>query len=48
MTYYDTVGETIKNNGIVLAPLDRVEGMELDEPIVEGMNIDIVRVKKKY
>ncbi|NLK68335.1 MAG: DUF348 domain-containing protein [Clostridiaceae bacterium] len=47
MTYYDTVGETIKNNGIVLAPLDRVEGMELDEPIVEGMNIDIVRVKEE-
>lgn len=44
MTYYDTVGETIKNNGIVLGPLDRVEGRNLDDPIQIGMNIKIVRV----
>ena len=29
MTHYDTVGETIENNGIVLGPLDRLEGLGL-------------------
>lgn len=47
MTYYDTVGETIKNNGIVLGPLDRIEGLDLDDPIQMGMNIKIVRVREE-
>lgn len=47
MTFYDTVGETIKNNGIVLGPLDRVEGLSLDDPIKMGMNIKIVRVREE-
>ncbi|HZK25990.1 MAG TPA: 3D domain-containing protein [Thermoclostridium sp.] len=47
MTYLDTVAETIKNNGIVLAPLDKVEGTELDDPISAGMEIKIVRVKEE-
>lgn len=47
MTYYDTVGETIKNNGIVLGPLDRVDGLDLDDPIQMGMNIKIIRVREE-
>ena len=47
MTYYDTVGETIKNNGIVLGPLDKVVGLDLDDPIQMGMNIKIVRVREE-
>lgn len=47
MTYYDTVGETIKNNGIVLKPLDKVEGLNLDDPIQIGMNIKIIRVREE-
>ncbi|HEY8422515.1 MAG TPA: G5 domain-containing protein [Thermoclostridium sp.] len=47
MTYYDTVGETIKNNGIVLGPLDKVEGLSLDDPIRIGMNIKVVRVREE-
>lgn len=47
MTYYDTVGETIKNNGIVLGPLDRIDGLDLDDPIQMGMNIKIIRVKEE-
>ncbi|NLM09943.1 MAG: DUF348 domain-containing protein [Clostridiaceae bacterium] len=46
-TYYDTVGETIKNNGIVLGPLDKVEGLNLDSPIQIGMDIKIVRVREE-
>lgn len=47
MTYYDTVGETIKNNGIVMGPLDKVEGRSLDDPIQIGMDIKIVRVREE-
>ena len=47
MTYYDTIEETIAANGIVMGPLDRVEGRELDEPINLGMDIKIIRVREE-
>ncbi|NLX77254.1 MAG: DUF348 domain-containing protein [Clostridiaceae bacterium] len=47
MTHYDTVGETIENNGIVLGPLDRLEGLGLADPIQVGMDIRIVRVREE-
>lgn len=46
-TYYNTVGETIRANGIVLGPLDRVEGRSLNEPIQLGMDIRIIRVREE-
>ncbi len=47
MTYHDTIRETIKANGIVLGPLDRIEGKELSDPIEAGMDIRIIRVKEE-
>lgn len=47
MTYYDTIGQTIEANGIVMGPLDRVEGRSLDDPIHIGMDIRIVRVREE-
>lgn len=47
MTYYETIGETVAANGIVMGPLDRVEGRSLEEPVNIGMNIKIVRVKEE-
>lgn len=47
MTYHDTIGETILANGIVMGPLDRVEGRSPDDPINMGMDIKIIRVREE-
>jgi len=47
MTYYDTIGETISANGIVLGPLDRIYNRTLNDPIEAGMDIRIIRVKEE-
>lgn len=47
MTYHDTIGEAIEANGIVLGPLDRVEGRSLEDPIQIGMDIKVVRVREE-
>lgn len=47
MTYHDTVGDTIQANGIILGPLDRVEGRSLNDPIQIGMDIKVVRVREE-
>lgn len=47
MTYQDTVEEAIEANGIVIGPLDRVDGISLDDPIKAGMDIKIVRVREE-
>ncbi len=47
MTYYDTVGETIEKNGIVIGLLDRVKGHSLSDPILAGMDIKIIRVREE-
>ena len=47
MTYYDTIGETIQANGIVMGPLDRIYNGSLDDPIEAGMDIRIIRVKEE-
>lgn len=47
MTYYDTIGETISANGIVLGPLDRIYNGSLNDPVEAGMDIRIIRVKEE-
>lgn len=47
MTYYDTIGDTIAANGIVMGPLDKVEGRSLNDPINMGMDIKIIRVREE-
>ncbi|NLY17813.1 MAG: DUF348 domain-containing protein [Clostridiaceae bacterium] len=47
MTYHDTIGETIAANGIVMGPLDRVEGRSLNDPVNMGMDIKIIRVREE-
>lgn len=47
MTYHDTIGETITANGIVMGPLDKVQGRSLEDPIIMGMDIKIVRVREE-
>ncbi len=47
MTYYDTIEEIIAANGIVMGPLDRVDGRSLEDPVSIGMDIKIVRVREE-
>jgi uncharacterized protein YabE (DUF348 family) len=47
MTYHETIGDTIKANGIVMGPLDKVVGRSADDPIQVGMDIKIIRVREE-
>ncbi len=47
MTYHETIGDTIKANGIVMGPLDRVDGRSDGDPIQVGMDIKIIRVREE-
>lgn len=47
MTYHDTVREVLENSTIKLNPNDRLEGVEMDDPVESGMNIKIVRVREE-
>lgn len=46
-SYKDTVEEVIKENGIVLGPLDRFEGVSATSKVIENMNIQVVRVNEE-
>jgi len=47
MTYKDTVREAIADSPVSLSPKDRLEGVTLDDKIVEGMKIKVVRVEEE-
>ena len=47
MTYRDTVGQLVKDCGIVLGPLDKFEGCSPYDSIYEGMDIIIIRVREE-
>ena len=47
MTYRDTVEEVIDEVGITLGALDRFEGVNPSDPVEEGMDIRLVRVKEE-
>ena len=47
MTYRDTVEEVVKDAGIALGPLDRYEGVKPNDPVEEGMEIRLVRVREE-
>lgn len=46
-TYRDTVKEVFADYGISIGPMDRFEGVNPDDPIVEGMDIKLVRVSEE-
>lgn len=48
MSYRDTVEELIQDNGIILGPLDRYEGVSPDDPLTEEMEIRVVRVEERF
>jgi len=47
MTYRDTVREAIEYSPVELYPSDKLEGTELDDSIVSGMKIKIIRVREE-
>jgi uncharacterized protein YabE (DUF348 family) len=47
MTYHETIDDAIKANGIVMGPLDRVDGRSVEDPIQAGMDIKIIRVREE-
>ncbi len=47
MTYHETIGQTIEAQGIVMGPLDRVDGRNSEDPILVGMDIKIIRVREE-
>ncbi len=47
MTYHETIGQTLEAQGIVMGPLDRVDGRNSDDPILVGMDIKIIRVREE-
>lgn len=48
MTYHETVRDAILHSPVRLNSRDRLEGTSLDDKIVAGMKIRIVRVNEKY
>ena len=48
MSYRDTVEKLLQDNGIILGPLDRYEGVSPTDPLVEEMEIRVVRVEEKF
>lgn len=46
-SYKDTVEEVVAENGIVLNPLDRYEGVNAEDRVEEGMDIRVVRVSEE-
>lgn len=47
MSYRDTVEELLRDNGIELGSLDRLDGVSLTDPLTENMAIKVVRVEEK-
>jgi uncharacterized protein YabE (DUF348 family) len=47
MSYRDTVEELLRDNGIILGPLDRFDGVSPDDPLAEEMEIRVIRVEEK-
>jgi len=47
MSYRDTVEELLEDNGIVLGPLDRFDGVSPDDPLTEEMEIRVIRVEER-
>jgi uncharacterized protein YabE (DUF348 family) len=47
MSYRDTVGEVVEENGIKLGPLDRYEGCGAEDPVESGMKVQLVRVREE-
>lgn len=47
MTYRDTVKDALLYGGIQLFELDRLEGAELQDPIVKDMAVSVIRVKEE-
>jgi len=47
MSYRDTVEELLQDNGVVLGPLDRMDGVAPDDPLTENMEIKVVRVEER-
>jgi uncharacterized protein YabE (DUF348 family) len=47
MSYKDTVKEVVEDNGIIMGPLDRYEGVSPADSVEEGINIQVIRVKEE-
>ncbi len=47
MTYYDTVGDLLKNGPVRISPQDRLEGAAPEDMIYPGMKFRIVRVREE-
>jgi len=47
MTYRNTVGEALKNCSIKLGDMDKLSDTKLENSIVSGMKVKVVRVKEK-
>ncbi|HOP73212.1 3D domain-containing protein [Thermoclostridium caenicola] len=47
MSYRDTVEELLRDNGIIMGPLDRYAGVSPTDPLTEGMEIRVIRVEEK-
>lgn len=46
MTYKDTVAEALDDSPVRLLASDRLEGVDMDDPVVEGMSINVVRIRE--
>lgn len=46
-SYRSSVSEIIKDQGIVLGPLDKLNGVSLRDPVEEGMTIQVIRIKEE-
>lgn len=44
MTFRETVGEALENSQVKLSKLDKIENLSLEDQIVKGMNIKVIRV----
>lgn len=47
MSYRDTVSEVVKDNGIVIGPLDRFQGAGPSDAVIKGMDIQLIRVREE-
>lgn len=46
MTYRNTVGDALKNCSIKLSGMDKLSGAKLEDSIVPGMKVKVIRVKE--
>ncbi|MCX7771534.1 MAG: 3D domain-containing protein [Clostridia bacterium] len=47
MSYRDTVEEVIRDNGIIVGPLDKFEGVSPKDTVKAGMDIRLIRIKEE-